>query len=118
MKTIKQVAIEPVFVDGYMPDFATMEDNKIYISKEYGTSAHRCLCGCGQKTILPINHHNGSQFGWNFIHENNEKYSFTPSIQNPPPCNAHYIITNNIANILSYVIPYVRDTHTPGSCPL
>lgn len=103
MQTLKQVIIEPIYIDGFMPHVLEMDDHKIYISEEYETSNHKCLCGCGQQTILPIN--NGkSTFGWNLIKEDTGKISFTPSIQNPPPCNAHYVITKNVANILSYDI--------------
>jgi hypothetical protein len=118
MKTLKKVTIEPVFVDGYMPDFENMDDNKIYISEKYNTSAHKCLCGCGTKTILPLNH-DGSNYGWNLIKEHDGTVSFTPSILNPITCisetvdstdefvppswtkvyaSHHYIITKNIAN--------------------
>jgi hypothetical protein len=112
MKTLFKVEIEPVFVDGYIPPFEEMEDNKIYISEEYMTSTHRCLCGCGTKTVLPLNRL-GETFGWNLIKENNGTVSFTPSILNPVriekyvdegdrfnPCGAHYIITKNVANFV------------------
>lgn len=97
MKTIKQVEIEPVFIDGYMPAFETMEENKIYISEEYGTSIHRCLCGCGEKTVLPLN----PVSGWNLIKHEGGKVSFTPSVGNFQfPCKSHYIITKNKANFV------------------
>jgi len=97
MKTLKKVEIEPVFIDGFMPDFETMEECKIYISEEYGTVIHKCLCGCGEKTVLPID----PVHGWNLIKENNGKVSFTPSVGNYQlPCKSHYIITNNVANFV------------------
>jgi|GEM_PF-1465618 hypothetical protein len=120
MKTLKQVIIVPVFVDGYMPEFSKMEDCKIYISEKYQTSIHRCLCGCGVQTVLPLNH-NGSNFGWDLIKEKDGTISFTPSIQNPVTCiketvdstdefvppswtkeyaSHHYIITKNVANFV------------------
>lgn len=120
MKTIKKVTIEPVFLDGYMIAFDEMKDNHIYISEKYMTSTHRCLCGCGIRTILPLNN-NKDTFGWNLIKENDGTVSFTPSILNPVTCISetvdstdefvspswtkvyathHYIITKNIANFV------------------
>ncbi len=120
MKTLRKVQIAPVYVDGYLPEFEEMEDNKIYISEEYQTSTHKCLCGCGLITILPLN--NGKNtFGWNLIKESDGTISFTPSILNPEYCinesadstdefvpttwtkhyaSHHYIITKNIANFV------------------
>jgi hypothetical protein len=97
MKTIKQVEIEPFFIDGYMPVFETMEENKIYISEQFSTSIHKCLCGCGEKTVLPLD----PVHGWNLIKHENGKVSFTPSVGNfHIPCKSHYIITNNKANFV------------------
>tara|TARA_R110002126_G_scaffold144499_1_gene290609 strand:- start:219 stop:500 length:282 start_codon:yes stop_codon:yes gene_type:complete len=91
MKTIKKVEIEPVFVE-FIPD--TLEENKIYISEEYGSAIHNCLCGCGEQTVMPLYGN-----GWQLIKQNNGKISFTPSVGNYQlPCKLHYIITNNIAN--------------------
>lgn len=94
MRTLKKVEIEPIFIDGYLPDFEKMEEGKIYISEEYEITIHKCLCGCGEKTVLPID----PIHGWNLI-KNNNKISFTPSVGNYQlPCKSHYIITNNVAN--------------------
>lgn len=94
MKTIKKVEIEPVFVE-FIPN--VLDDNKLYISEEYGVCVHNCLCGCGEKTVLPID----PVHGWNLIKENNGKISFTPSVGNYQlPCKSHYIITNNVANFV------------------
>ncbi|HTJ53319.1 MAG TPA: DUF6527 family protein [Cyclobacteriaceae bacterium] len=120
MKTIKKVEITPVFLDGYMIPFEDMKDNHIYISEKYMTSTHRCLCGCGTQTVLPLN--SGKEtFGWNLIKEPNGTVSFTPSILNPPVvvsdtvdstdefvppswtkeyASHHYIITKNVANFV------------------
>jgi len=96
MKTIKKVTIEPIFLDGFMPDFETMEEGKIYISEEYKCAIHNCLCGCGEKTVMPLY---GDE--WNLIKEDNGKISFTPSVGNYNfDCKSHYIITNNVANFI------------------
>lgn len=117
MKTLKQVEIIPVFLDGYMIPFEEMKDNHIYISQEFQTSIHRCLCGCGTQTVLPLD----KDFGWQLIKDQDGTISFTPSILNPVTCisetvdstdefvppswtkvyaNHHYIITRNVANFV------------------
>lgn len=96
MKTIKQVEVTPVYLEGYMPPDSEMEEGKIYISKQYGTTIHKCLCGCGGKTVLPLD----PVHGW-VLKENGDKISFTPSVYNVGyDCKSHYIITNNIANFV------------------
>jgi hypothetical protein len=93
MKTLKKVEIEPVFVE-FVPD--VLEENKIYISEEYKCAIHNCLCGCGEKTVMPLYSN-----GWNLIKESNGKVSFTPSVGNYNfQCKSHYIITNNVANFV------------------
>ena len=96
MKTLKKVEVTPVYLKGFMPDYELMEEGKIYISKQYNTSIHRCLCGCGEKTVLPLH----VLYGWELI-ENNGQISFTPSIGNfQLPCKSHYIITKGVANFV------------------
>jgi hypothetical protein len=93
LKTIKQVEITPVFVE-FIPD--VLEEGKVYISEEYQCSVHNCLCGCGERTVLPLI--NG---GWQLIKHDDGKVSFTPSVGNfQMPCKSHYIITKNKANFL------------------
>lgn len=93
MKTISKIPYEPVFVE-YIPDI--LEYGKVYISEEYGCAIHKCLCGCGRKTVMPLG--NG---GWNLIKENNETVSFTPSVGNFNfDCKSHYIMTKNVANFV------------------
>lgn len=99
MKTLKKVEITFEYVE-FIPD--ERKENVIYISEKYGTTVHNCLCGCGEKTIMPIdNIINGHDYGWKLIKESNGKISFTPSVGNYQiPCKSHYIITNNIANFV------------------
>ena len=99
MKTLKKVPIKPIYVE-YMPTDQNMVQGEIYISKRFEVSIHLCLCGCGMKTVLPIDQdHKNKSHGWKLT-ENGGEISFTPSILNPSPCNAHYIITKNVANII------------------
>lgn len=93
MKTLRQVEYEPVFVE-YIP--RVLEKNKVYISEEYKVSVHGCLCGCGERTVLPL-----GKDEWSIIKEKNNKVSFTPSIGNYQlPCKSHYIMINNKANFV------------------
>lgn len=94
MKTIKKVDIEPVYVDE-IPENDKLKQDVLYISKKYGTIVHLCLCGCKNLSVTPIN-----STGW-VLKEENDKVTLTPSIlNNNCPNKYHYIITNNVANIV------------------
>lgn len=96
MKTLKKVEIEPVFVD-FIP--RELEPNKIYISEEYGVAVHNCLCGCGEKTVMPFDDNRPDL--WQLVKEKNGKVSFIGSVGNYSfACKSHYIITNNVANFV------------------
>lgn len=92
MKTLKKVPIEPIFLEGFMPE--TLEQGKLYISEQYECVIHLCLCGCGTKTVTPPSQ------GWNIIKEKDGSVSITPSILNNQSCGSHYIITKNVANFV------------------
>ena len=93
MRTLKKVIVDPVFVE-FIPE--DIEENKIYISEEYKCAIHNCLCGCGEKTIMPL-----YGDGWTLIKENNGTVSFTPSVGNYQfDCKSHYVITKNVANFI------------------
>lgn len=92
MKTIKKITIAPEFVE-FIPE--KLKENTLYISEEYTIIIHLCLCGCGNKSVTPINKN-----GW-VLANNNGLISLTPSIlNNNCPNRYHYIITNNIANVV------------------
>ena len=100
MKTIKQVAITPIYNE-FNPEWEEMKQGEMYISEQYNSAVHLCLCGCGVSTVLPLNHDTLPDHGWNLIKESNGTVSFTPSISNNQfPCKSHYIITNNVANFV------------------
>jgi len=93
MKTIMKVEIEPVYVE-FIPDI--LEEKKVYISERFQVAIHNCLCGCGEKTVMPLR-----EGEWILTKESNGKISFQPSIGNYQfDCKSHYIITNNIANFV------------------
>lgn len=96
MKTIKQVIIKPVFVD-QMPDF--YEPGNVYISKPYKTAKHICLCGCETMVIMPLNGELFPDTHWGLVEEADGTVSFIGSVLQHP-CEAHYIITKNMANFV------------------
>ena len=94
MKTIRQVAIDPVFVET-IPN--NLEYGKVYISETYNTSTHLCLCGCPNKVIMPL----GGGNWWELVKEPNGTVSFIGSVGNYRfECKSHYIITKNVANFV------------------
>lgn len=79
--------LTPVFVE-FIPE--VLEEDKIYISREYATAQHKCCCGCGQRVVTPL-----SETGWR-LSEIGGKVSLYPSIGNWSfPCRSHYWIKNN-----------------------
>jgi len=59
----------------------------LYISKEFGTAAHLCACGCGAKIRTPL-----GPTEWSVTEDSNGP-SVWPSIGNwQRPCRSHYVI--------------------------
>lgn len=96
MKTLKQVTIKPIFVN-LMPDH--YEQGEVYISEPYKTSKHLCLCGCGDMVVMPLNRELFPETHWGLVKEANGRVSFLGSVLQHP-CEAHYIITKNVANFV------------------
>jgi len=96
MKTIKKVDIIPVFVE-FIPDIK--KENHIYISEKYSVAVHHCLCGCLQRTVMPISDTDNNK--WKLIKEKDGTVSFIGSVGNYNfPCKSHYVITKNVANFI------------------
>jgi hypothetical protein len=94
MKTLKQVQVTVEYVT-LMPDYETSKENVIYVSILYSCAIHKCLCGCGAKTVTPL-----TKGEWTLT-ENDKGVTMTPSIYNRGmDCKSHYIITNGIANFV------------------
>jgi hypothetical protein len=67
-----------------------LEEGLIYISIEYRTAIHKCVCGCGNQVVTPI-----SPTDWR-ISFNGKSISLYPSIGNWGfDCKSHYWITDN-----------------------
>lgn len=67
-----------------------LEEGVLYISIEYCTAAHQCVCGCGNRVVTPI-----TPTDWRLIFDG-ESVSLNPSIGNWGfECQSHYWIVNN-----------------------
>ncbi|SFC59838.1 DUF6527 family protein [Flavobacterium phragmitis] len=82
METIKYKFVTSI------PD--VLEDCVLYISMEYGTAIHKCVCGCGNEVVTPF-----SPTDWD-INYDGESVSLNPSIGNWGfECQSHYWIIRN-----------------------
>src|ERR1700741_3214725 len=67
-----------------------LEDGVLYISIEYCTATHKCVCGCGNEVVTPI-----SPTDWQLTFDG-ETVSLSPSIGNwSLKCRSHYFIMKN-----------------------
>jgi hypothetical protein len=67
-----------------------IEEGILYISLEYATAMHKCVCGCKNDVVTPL-----SPDQWKLTFDG-ETVSLYPSIGNWSfPCRSHYWITNN-----------------------
>ncbi len=67
-----------------------LRDGVLYVSIEYATVVHKCMCGCGMEVVTPL-----SPTDWSLTF-NGEAVSLDPSIGNwSYPCRSHYLIRNN-----------------------
>src|SRR5689334_18121532 len=71
----------------YMPK--DLQPGVLYVSKEFGTAAHLCACGCNSKIRTPL-----GPAEWT-LEETDRGPSLWPSIGNwQLPCQSHYWITD------------------------
>ncbi len=81
---IRPIRVEYVFVE-FVPD--ELEPATLYVSIEYGTVVHSCLCGCGLRVVTPL-----SSTDWRLGYDG-ETITLSPSVGNWSfPCQSHYII--------------------------
>lgn len=82
MKTIQYKFVELI------PD--VIEESVLYISIEYCTAIHKCVCGCGNEVVTPL-----SPTDWE-LRFDGKTVSLSPSIGNWSfECKSHYFITRN-----------------------
>lgn len=67
-----------------------IDEGILYISIEYCTAVHKCVCGCGNEVVTPL-----SPTDWELTF-NGKTVSLDPSIGNWNfECKSHYFITRN-----------------------
>ncbi len=73
----------------FIPD--RIEDGLLYISVQYCTAIHKCVCGCGNEVVTPL-----SPTDWRLTFDG-ISISLYPSIGNWNfDCQSHYWIKNNL----------------------
>jgi hypothetical protein len=64
-----------------------LEPHVLYVSVEYATTCHLCMCGCESRVVAPLGRRE-----WKLVFDG-ETVSLYPSIGNwSLPCRAHYIL--------------------------
>jgi hypothetical protein len=82
-----EITLAHEFVE-FIPE--DVQEGTLYISKTYGTAAHKCCCGCGREVVTPL-----SPTGWRLTFDGTY-FSLYPSIGNwTLPCQSHYFITKS-----------------------
>jgi hypothetical protein len=72
----------------FIPD--ELDELTVYISIEYATASHKCVCGCGNRVVTPI-----SPTDWQLTFDG-KTISLYPSIGNWSfPCKSHYWVEKN-----------------------
>ena len=79
-------SIEPRFVE-FIP--STLDDGVLYVSMEYSTASHRCVCGCGKRVVTPL-----GAADWVLTYDGT--VTLSPSVGNGQlACGSHYVIRQN-----------------------
>jgi hypothetical protein len=67
-----------------------LQEGVLYVSIEYSTVVHKCMCGCGKEVATPL-----SPTDWCLTFDG-DSVSLDPSVGNWSfPCRSHYWIRNN-----------------------
>lgn len=68
-----------------------LKNGILYVCLRCNVIVHMCACGCGEKTVTPID----KKFGWVMKYDG-QAITLKPSIGNfSIPCRSHYYITDN-----------------------
>lgn len=82
MKTIQHKFVE------FIPD--VIEEGILFISVDYCTAIHKCMCGCGNEVVTPL-----SPTDWEITFDG-KTISLSPSIGNWSfDCKSHYWISKS-----------------------
>lgn len=70
---------------------SNLKDGILYVCISCNVIVHKCACGCGEKTVTPID----KKYGWKMTYDG-QSITLRPSIGNfSIPCQSHYYITEN-----------------------
>ena len=70
---------------------SNLKDGILYVCISCNVIVHRCACGCGERTVTPID----KKDGWKMTYDG-QSITLRPSIGNYSiPCQSHYYITEN-----------------------
>jgi hypothetical protein len=84
---VRTQSISHIFVE-FIP--GELQNDVLYISIEYATMSHLCMCGCGNKVVTPL-----SPAQWKLTFDG-KTVSLSPSIGSwNLACRSHYWITEN-----------------------
>lgn len=82
-----KMSLQHKFVE-FIPE--KVEEGILYVSIEYCTAIHKCVCGCGNEVVTPL-----SPTDWKLTF-NGKSITLYPSIGNWNfECQSHYWIRNN-----------------------
>lgn len=87
LKFLMKMSLQHKFVE-FIPE--KVEEGILYVSIEYCTAIHKCVCGCGNEVVTPL-----SPTDWKLTF-NGKAVTLHPSIGNWNfECQSHYWIKNN-----------------------
>ena len=70
---------------------SNLKDGILYVCISCNVIVHKCACGCGEKTVTPID----KKYGWKMTYDG-QAITLRPSIGNfNIRCQSHYYITEN-----------------------
>lgn len=83
---MKLIVLEPVYTQYIPPE---LEAGLLYVSMEYATASHLCVCGCGRRVVTPL-----GNADWTLKFDGT--VTLNPSVGNGQfPCRSHYWIRRN-----------------------
>lgn len=81
-----------------------LREGILYVSMQYKTVVHKCVCGCGNKVVTPI-----TPKDWKLTYDG-KTITLYPSIGNWNfPCQSHYyIIENEVRYVRKWSIKEIK----------
>lgn len=85
---MKTQSVRPEYVE-QLPD--RLQEGVLYICEEFGVTAHKCCCGCGEDVYNKL-----SPVRWRLTRQSDGSVSLDPSVGNwKYACQSHYWIRYN-----------------------